>query len=68
MTNTSEYYKHVARLMSALFASATWADAYQLNKDSSSQRRRRHAVYARARGVVIFDRILNDELWRCYEE
>lgn len=66
--NTTEYYKHIARLMSALFVSATWDDAYELNKTSRNKRSRRFAIYARTRGVVIFDRVLNDKSWRQDEE
>ena len=64
MMNMTEYYKHVARLMSALFVSATWEDAYQLHKDSSSRFARSRAIYARTRGIVVFDRVLNNELDR----
>ena len=66
--NTTEYYKHIARLMSALFVSATWEDAYPMNKDSSSRFARQRAIYARARGVVVFDRVLNDKSWSEDEE
>lgn len=49
----------------AMWLSCTWMDHYERYRDGIGVKRNmRMANYSRARGIVLFDRVLNNELRR----
>ena len=58
----SEYWRHMALLFMALFVGSGWDDSYRAWRQSKLAWQRRSALRGRARAVVLFDRVLNNEL------
>lgn len=61
MADAVTYWCHMARLFMALYASGPAEMSYLENIRSTYARKRRFAVRAKARMIVIFDRILCGE-------